>query len=502
MRAIFVSYRRDDSEGEAGRLFSNLAAVFGEDSVFMDVAAVEVGRDFRKAIDDSVATCGVLLAVIGKEWVDAKNEAGQRRLDNPSDFVRLETASALKRDIPVVPVLVRGAKMPRPEQLPDDLKELAYRNGVELTHVRWNSDLEVLIKALRAHVEAPQYAAGSPRQVATGATAARKLRAPVVDEMKAPAARIATTSRSRPLGTILAVVGALVAAIFVAYAIAPKKVPVPDLAGHTLADAKAKLEAVHLVVGQKTAREGPTKDPDVILSQSPSPNTQVKTGSAVDLVVSQSSMVVVPSLAGKSLEGALRSLSDHQLQVGNIERNPKADVARDTVLQEFPAAGEQVKGGSKVDLMIADVPERRVAETGRSGSEVKVLKSNKSEEASAPAPTQTVTGPQPPEAPAQVVQPGDDVVNVSGIWHDASGATYRVSQHGNTFTYAGSGSTFISKGSGTIVGLQFTISYEAVYANGARSTGRCTGAISADGTMLRRKCLDSNSGTFIGDLVR
>jgi len=101
--AIFISYRRDDSEGEAGRLFADLAKQFGESSVFMDVVAIEVGRDFRKAIDESVATCGVLLALIGKNWLNATNEAGERRLDDPSDFVRLETASALKRDIPVVP---------------------------------------------------------------------------------------------------------------------------------------------------------------------------------------------------------------------------------------------------------------------------------------------------------------------------------------------------------------------------------------------------------------
>ena len=152
MRAIFLSYRRDDSEGEAGRLFDDLIGHFGEDSVFMDVAAIEAGRDFRKAIDESVSSCGVLLAVIGREWTTAKNEAGQRRLDDPLDFVRLETASALKRDIPVIPVLVHGARMPRTNQLPDDLKELAYRNGVELTHARWNSDLQLLIKSLRPHV--------------------------------------------------------------------------------------------------------------------------------------------------------------------------------------------------------------------------------------------------------------------------------------------------------------------------------------------------------------
>ena len=152
MRAIFISYRRDDSEGEAGRLFDDLVKEFGEASVFMDVAGIEIGRDFRKAIDESVATCGVVLSVIGKGWIDAKNEAGERRLDSTSDFVRLETASALKRDIPVIPVLVRGASMPRADQLPDDLKDLAYRNGCELTHARWMSDVQLLIKALRPYV--------------------------------------------------------------------------------------------------------------------------------------------------------------------------------------------------------------------------------------------------------------------------------------------------------------------------------------------------------------
>ena len=91
--------------------------------------------------------------MIGTGWIDTQDERGQRRLDDPMDFVRLETASALKRDIPVVPVLVHGARMPRPEQLPNDLAELAYRNGVELTHARWDSDVEVLCKAMSAYVE-------------------------------------------------------------------------------------------------------------------------------------------------------------------------------------------------------------------------------------------------------------------------------------------------------------------------------------------------------------
>jgi len=115
----------------------------------MDVAGIEAGRDFRKAIEESVANCGVLLVVMGPSWLTAANERGARRLDDPADFVREEVASALRRDIPVIPVLVRGATMPRVEDLPDDLKDLAYRNCVELTHARWRSDVQLLLEPLR-----------------------------------------------------------------------------------------------------------------------------------------------------------------------------------------------------------------------------------------------------------------------------------------------------------------------------------------------------------------
>src|SRR5438552_2826381 len=89
---------------------------------------------------------------IGESWLTAKDTSGQRRLDDPADFVRIETGAALKRDIPVIPVLVQGAPAPKPDQLPDDLKELAFRNAVELTHARWDSDIQVLIKALRPQI--------------------------------------------------------------------------------------------------------------------------------------------------------------------------------------------------------------------------------------------------------------------------------------------------------------------------------------------------------------
>jgi hypothetical protein len=152
MRTIFISYRREDSEGQAGRIHDDLAPEFGEDAVFMDVADIAPGRDFRGAIEESVSSCSVLLAVIGRNWVTAKNDTGQRRLDDPTDFVRIETAAALRRGIPVVPVLVQGASMPRAEEFPEDLRDLAFRNSIQLSHVHWDSDIQVLVKALRRHL--------------------------------------------------------------------------------------------------------------------------------------------------------------------------------------------------------------------------------------------------------------------------------------------------------------------------------------------------------------
>jgi hypothetical protein len=159
---IFISYRRDDSEGEAGRLFDDLTRAYGSDAVFMDVAGIAPGVDFRKAIDDNVSACGVFLAVIGPQWATIAGANGARRLDDANDFVRLEIASALARKIAVIPVLVHGAKMPRPESLPDDIQDLAYRNSVEISHARWNSDVELLVGALKAYVTSTASTANQP----------------------------------------------------------------------------------------------------------------------------------------------------------------------------------------------------------------------------------------------------------------------------------------------------------------------------------------------------
>ena len=148
MSNVFISYRRSDSEGEAGRLADDLSRRFGENAVFMDVDTIRPGRDFRKAIDESIRSCNALLAMVGPDWFGAADAHGNQRLSDESDYVRVEIASALKRDIPVIPVLVRGARMPSADTLPKDLEDLAYRNAVELTHARWRSDVQFLMDAL------------------------------------------------------------------------------------------------------------------------------------------------------------------------------------------------------------------------------------------------------------------------------------------------------------------------------------------------------------------
>jgi hypothetical protein len=107
---VFISYRRQETSGLAGRLYERLAARLNDDQVFMDVDTIAPGLDFAEVITEAVSTCEVLLAVIGPRWLDAKDEAGQRRLEAPDDIVRLEIAAALERNIRVIPILVEGPR--------------------------------------------------------------------------------------------------------------------------------------------------------------------------------------------------------------------------------------------------------------------------------------------------------------------------------------------------------------------------------------------------------
>ena len=143
---IFISYRRDDSAGYAGRVMDRLVREFGGDLLFMDVDTIPLGANFVKVLREAVAKCDVLLAVIGRNWIDVTDDDGNRKLDNPEDPVRIEVGVALKRDIPVVPILLDGAKIPKVTRLPGDLKELAARHGLDVRHASFRSDVDKLIK--------------------------------------------------------------------------------------------------------------------------------------------------------------------------------------------------------------------------------------------------------------------------------------------------------------------------------------------------------------------
>ena len=145
---IFISYRRDDSRGYAGRLQGDLSRRYTDEHVFRDIE-IPPGADFGEYITSLVDKCNVVLAIIGPGWLDARNREGERRLDDPQDWVRLEIERALARDgVEVIPVLVDGARLPPREELPESLLPLRRRNAFELSDRRWDYDVEELGKHL------------------------------------------------------------------------------------------------------------------------------------------------------------------------------------------------------------------------------------------------------------------------------------------------------------------------------------------------------------------
>jgi hypothetical protein len=141
---IFISYRRDDSRGYAGRLQGDLSRRYSEEHVFRDVE-IPPGADFGEYITSLVDKCNVVLAIIGPGWLDARDREGERRIDKPDDWVRLEIERALARDgVEVIPVLVDGARLPPREELPESLLALRRRNAFELSDRRWDYDVGVL----------------------------------------------------------------------------------------------------------------------------------------------------------------------------------------------------------------------------------------------------------------------------------------------------------------------------------------------------------------------
>lgn len=158
---IFISYRRGDSPAAAGRVYDRLEATYPNGELFMDVDGIEPGLDFVEVLNSRVATCDVLLAIIGRGWLDAADAAGRRRLTQENDFVRIEIEAALERNIRVIPVLVDGVEPPAADALPPGLAPLARRQAVRISHERFTSDMDVLIKSLLRIVPPSGAAAGA-----------------------------------------------------------------------------------------------------------------------------------------------------------------------------------------------------------------------------------------------------------------------------------------------------------------------------------------------------
>jgi hypothetical protein len=146
--SIFLCYRREDTQDAAGRLHDRLVAAYGQERVFMDIDSVPLGIDFVEHVTQQIGKCSAVIVMIGKHWHTIKDKKRRRRLDNDDDLVRAEIRAALQQKIPVIPVTVQSAAMPQADDLPEDIRLLSRRNGIQLDATRWHTDVERLLKEL------------------------------------------------------------------------------------------------------------------------------------------------------------------------------------------------------------------------------------------------------------------------------------------------------------------------------------------------------------------
>jgi hypothetical protein len=131
---IFINYRRDDRAPIALNIAQYLERIFGADSIFLDIDRLRAGEQFPLVLEKRLSECRVMLAIIGPNWFNASDESGRRRLEQPDDWVRLEIARALARNVRVIPVLVDGATLPKKSLLPEDIRALVDRQSFTLTN--------------------------------------------------------------------------------------------------------------------------------------------------------------------------------------------------------------------------------------------------------------------------------------------------------------------------------------------------------------------------------
>lgn len=237
IRGVFVSYRREDTSGYAGRLVDSLKTRLRNLPVFMDIDSIKPGQDFSDVIVKAVGKDTVLLALIGHNWLHATTPTGQRRLDDPGDFVRMEIRSALQRGVTVIPVLVQGARMPSAQELPGDLQKLAFRQAISISDERWSYDVGRLAAAIQPQAPAAAVAPPGPATAPPGWPGGPGQPMPPPGAYHPPqpapaAAHKSHTARNVIIGVVAGVVGVIVLITIVLVAANPGPSPSPTpLAG-------------------------------------------------------------------------------------------------------------------------------------------------------------------------------------------------------------------------------------------------------------------------------
>jgi beta-lactam-binding protein with PASTA domain len=400
MPGVFISYRREDSAGHAGRLFDRLRATFGNDRVFMDITGIEAGVDFVETIEQAVASCQVLVTVIGPEWLTCTDALGRPRLEDPADFTRIEIAAALKRNVRVVPVLIAGASMPPAEALPGDLRALARRQAVELRDTRWDADADFLLGVLKRVLgsgpaadapsspvdvalrktapgpvqpvpEAMPHRSRRSRKVLTGLAVGVLLAAAAVGFLRpellelgrakpttqTPAQETsAAASAIAPPPAVTAVPPAVTAAVPSPQAAAGTLAPaarIPNVTGLSLDSAAKVLRDEGFIVGSRQPVSMPGSKSFQVTSQSPAAGTAVPAGTSVALVYVRPGRTL-PALNDLGLDEAIAELNALGFRPGSITAEHSDRVPAKRVLRQSPGAGAELEPGAAVDLVYAE----------------------------------------------------------------------------------------------------------------------------------------------------
>jgi hypothetical protein len=394
MTSIFISYRRAGTSGYGGRLQEDLRHQFGRERVFRDIDSIPPGSDFPEFIDRAVAGSGIVLALIGSNWLTTTNKSGKRRLDETDDFVRLEIESALKQHIVVVPVLVEGATVPSPAELPRSISRLGRTQGIELSDDRWDYDLGRLVRVIEnvtglaaqptldrslpgatsAHgltalgFPAPEEAAGLSGADTTPPTpppplppppsaSDRPEPAPALPHDAAPTAVGATRLRRDRRVLVAGVVSvvlllALGVLAGVTRAGAPARRTVPGVVDRDLTFATATLRTAGFVVHTEQ-KPDPGRPEGIVVAQEPAGGASVKKGAAVTLSVSAGSgKQAVPSVVKLSKDDAVAAIQGAGL-VADVVEQKNDGVAAGTVFQQSPDPATAVDKGSKVTITVS-----------------------------------------------------------------------------------------------------------------------------------------------------